>query len=127
MDSREILRRLPPSDMEFIIQEFLSEHNEPELYREVYELYILKDMSVSEIARQLDRTHTAITNRIRRLVSLVLREPILPGQLFTDTKLLSISVDRLPLSERTLSCLRKKMFSLSAISSSVASMSSVGS
>jgi DNA-directed RNA polymerase alpha subunit len=48
-----------------------------------------------------------VRNRLIRLVSLVLREPIVPGQLFTYSELLKISIERLPLSERTLTCLKR--------------------
>jgi|SRR5208337_778047 len=108
MDNKDILKRFSPEDMRFIIEGYISaDNNNPDAYIKAYELYVLKDMSIHEIAKHFNLTYTTIDNRIKRLVSLVLREPILPGHLAPDTDILSIPIKRLPMSERAFTCLRK--------------------
>lgn len=108
MNYREILGRYSPTDVEYIIRKYLSAGQvNPDFYLETYQLYVLKDLSIPEIARHLDRTVQAITNRIDRLSSIVLANPIMPNQKFNATELLNISVNRLPLSKRSCHCLIK--------------------
>lgn len=104
----EVLRSIPPEDMRIIIEGCLGTGSAQADYKTfimVYELFVLGNKTLVEIAKLLKVTKGTIEQKIDRMVSLVKREPIIIDKLASGTDITSIPVNRLMMSSRTLHAL----------------------
>ncbi len=106
----DVLRSISPEDMRVILQGYLgsgSAQADAKTYIKVYQLYVLENKSIIEIAKLFRVTRDTIDQKIKRMALLVKRKPILIDKLPPDTDVFSIPVDRLIMSDRTYHCLEK--------------------
>jgi hypothetical protein len=103
-ENRDFLQTIPPDDVKYIILGFLASEasqSDADTYIRIYELYCLENKSIAEIAKLLDVTITNIEHKIKRIINLVKRNPIIVDELPPDTDIFQIPIERLFLSTRT--------------------------
>lgn len=106
----EVLKSISPDDICLIIQGCLgsgSAQADYKAYIMVYELFVLKDKPLGEIAKLLKVTTGTIVHKIDRLVSLVKRELVIIDKLPPDADIFPMPITRLIMSDRTLHGLEK--------------------